>query len=149
MAYSNVANQKNGKQFDEITRSDQGKFNRHSNDGSAMNLTTQSKHSKPKVIVDKDMLGTKMPGVYTSISDAIAASEPSVIKITSNLYEEQLIIRKPGLILEPKEKEGEVTLQQKENPCIVVDVGKGNTCTINNLRMILKGPNKDADPRSY
>ena len=53
------------------------------------------------------------------------------------------------MVLEPKEKDGEVTLQQKENPCIVVDVGKGNICTINNLRMILKGPNKDADPRSY
>ena len=53
-----------------------------------MGLTTQSKTTKPKVIVDKDMLGTKMAGVYTSISDAIAASEPSVIKITSNLYEE-------------------------------------------------------------
>ena len=34
------------------------------------------------------MLGTRMPGVYTTISEAIAASEPSVIKITSNLYEE-------------------------------------------------------------
>ena len=51
-----------------------------------------------------------MPGVYASISEAIAASEPSVIKISSNLYEEQLVIRKPGLVLEPKEKGGEVTI---------------------------------------
>jgi len=46
-------------------------------------------------------MGTKMAGVYSSISEAIAASEPSVIKIASNLYEEQLLIRKPGLTLEP------------------------------------------------
>jgi len=31
----------------------------------------------------------------------------------------------------------------------VVDVGKGNTCTINNLRMILKGLDMDSDPRSF
>ena len=90
-----------------------------------------------------------MPGVYGSISEAIAASEPSVIKISSNLYEEQLVIRKPGLVLEPKEKGGEVTIIQKENACITVDVGKGNMCTINNLRMILLGPNKDDNPMSF
>ena len=53
-----------------------------------MQMTTQSNASRPKVLVDKDLLGTKMPGVYSSINDAIAASEPSVIEIASNLYEE-------------------------------------------------------------
>ena len=28
-------------------------------------------NAKPKVIVDKDMVGTKIKGVYTSIKDAI------------------------------------------------------------------------------
>ena len=44
--------------------------------------------NKPKVIVDKEMTGTKMPGVYSSIKDAINAGEPSIIKIASNLYDE-------------------------------------------------------------
>ena len=41
-------------------------------------------------------------------------SEPSKIKIkiASNLYEESLYINVPGLVLEPKEKGGEVTLQR-------------------------------------
>ena len=32
------------------------------------------------------------------------------IKVASNLYEEDLYINVPGLVLEPKEKGGEVTL---------------------------------------
>ena len=55
------------------------------------------------------------------------------------MYEEALYINVPGIILEPKEKGGEVTLQQKHQPCIVVDVGVGNTVTILNTRMLLKG----------
>ena len=91
-----------------------------------------------------------MPNICESISEAIKlATSGTVIKNTSNLYEEELVINKPGLVLEPKEKGGEVTLQQRENPCIVVDVGEDNVCTINNIRMLLKGRNKDADKRSY
>ena len=67
------------------------------------------------------------------------------IKIASNLYdlnEEPLVIKVPNLVLEPKEKGGEVTLQQDGVPCIVVDVGAGNQVTINNTRMLLKGQEK-------
>ena len=53
-----------------------------------MHFSTQSRTLKPKIIVDKDMTGTKMQGVYSSIKDAINASEPSIIKIASNLYDE-------------------------------------------------------------
>ena len=45
----------------------------------------------------------------------------------------------PGIILEPKEKGGEVTLQPDKLQCIIVDVGIGNNVTINNTRMLLKG----------
>jgi hypothetical protein len=45
----------------------------------------------------------------------------------------------PGIVLEPKEKGGEVTLQPDKQVCIIVDVGQGNTVTINNTRMLLKG----------
>ena len=51
------------------------------------------------------------------------------IKIASNLYDlngEPLYITVPGLILEPKEKGGEVTLQQDVVPCLIIDVKEGN-----------------------
>ena len=55
------------------------------------------------------------------------------------MYEESLHINVPGLVLEPKEKGGEVTLQRDLQLCITIDVGKGNTVTINNTRMLLRG----------
>lgn len=45
----------------------------------------------------------------------------------------------PGLVLEPKEKGGEVTLQRDLQLCITIDVGRGNSVTINNTRMLLRG----------
>jgi hypothetical protein len=88
--------------------------------------------------------------VKPSICDAIHAAMPgSIIKIASNVYHEELLITKPGLIFEPKDKNGEVTISQRENPCIVIDVGEGNFCSINNLRMLLKGPDRDNDPRNF
>ena len=45
----------------------------------------------------------------------------------------------PGIVLEPKEKGGEVTLQPDKSVCIIIDVGFGNTVTINNTRVLLKG----------
>jgi hypothetical protein len=36
-----------------------------------------------------------------------------------------------------------VTLQQTTKPCIKIDVGEKNTCTIRNIRMLFKGPNMD------
>jgi hypothetical protein len=59
------------------------------------------------------------------------------------------VITKPNITLEPKEKGGEVTFQQSENPCVVVDVGDGNSCTINNIRMILRGPNRDMNRTTF
>jgi hypothetical protein len=36
-----------------------------------------------------------------------------------------------------------VTLQQSQKPVLEIDVGIGNVVKINNIRMLLKGPNKD------
>ena len=60
------------------------------------------------------------------------------IRITSNQYEESLVIRKSGLTLMPKENCGEVTLKQKDKHCVVVDVGKDGICTLQNMRFIVK-----------
>ncbi len=47
--------------------------------------------------------------------------------------------------MEPKEKGGEVTLQQTERPCVVVNIGYGETCTINNIKMIMKGAQQQSE----
>ena len=81
-----------------------------------------------------------MEGIHGSVESALQhAKGNTTIKIASDRYKEQLLITKPNLILEPKEKGGEVTFQPDENPCIVIDIGAENTCTINNIRMILRG----------
>ena len=41
-------------------------------------------------------------------------------------------------MLEPKEKGGEVTLQQELGPIIIVDVGEGNAVTIKNTKLLMK-----------
>ena len=43
-------------------------------------------------------------------SDAAKRESEIKIKVASHLYEEHLLISVPGLVLEPKEKGGEVTL---------------------------------------
>ena len=53
--------------------------------------------------------------------------------------------RKSNITLEPKERGGEVTLQQFVKPCIYIDIPQGDVFSCNNLRMLLKGPNKDED----
>ena len=52
------------------------------------------------------------------------------------------MIKVPNLVLEPKERGGEVTLQQDGVACMVVDVGAGNQVTINDTRMLLTGQEK-------
>lgn len=104
-----------------------------------------------RFIVDRDITDNAIQGIFLTIQDAIDHAHQKIImknqfkkhnikvKIASNMYEEALYINVPGIILEPKEKGGEVTLQQKHQPCIIVDVGVGNTVTILNTRMLLKG----------
>lgn len=114
--------------------------------------------NEQRFIVDRDISDTSIEGVFMTIQSALAAANKThlqnlekgqdiriKIKIASNLYdlnEEPLVITVPDLVLEPKEKGGEVTLQQDGVPCIIVDVGAGNQVTINNTRMLLKGQEK-------
>ena len=92
----------------------------------------------------------KSDDVKHTIAEAIESADPgNKIIITSNIYEEELVITTPELTLEPKDVNGEVTLEQAIRPCIIIDVGVDNCCTVNNLRLLLKGPNKDADIHSF
>ena len=66
-------------------------------------------------------------------------SKPITVKVSSSVYEENLYINIP-LILEPKEKGGEVTVQSSNGKCLLVDVGFGNTVSIKNTKLIIAGP---------
>ena len=60
-----------------------------------------------------------------------------------------LCFRKPGITIEPVEKSLDVTIRQEVKPCFIIDIGPEETCTINNLKMILTGPNKELDMKAY
>ena len=119
---------------------------------------SQIVHQRIKVIVDKDAIQEQNENennyeenIRQNVTDAINSVEEgfATIKVTSNLYEERIDITQPGIEIRPKEKGGEVTFQQKTDPCFVIDIGEGNVCTLENLRMLLKGPNRDAEPQSF
>ena len=106
------------------------------------------------MIVDKDYNEKNdnfHENIQKSVENAIKSVEDgnALIKITSNLYEEKIEITQPNIEIRPKEKGGEVTIQQKTDPCFIIDIGEGNTCTLHNLRMLLKGPDRDAEPHSF
>jgi hypothetical protein len=74
--------------------------------------------------VDRDITDNAIDGIFVTIQDAVNSAARAYnqlqkrnvtdqrlkIKVASNLYEESLEINVPGLVLEPKEKGGEVTL---------------------------------------
>ena len=130
---------------------------RHSDGGSLGVSQAQTMvQNRVKVIVDKKEQNKNdqfhEQNIYQSVTDAVNSVEdgqPSTIKITSNLYDEKIVITKPGMEIRPKEKGGEVTIQQKTDPCFIIDIGKDNVCTLYNLRMLLKGPNRDNEPQSF
>ena len=48
------------------------------------------------------------------------------------------------MTIEPVEIQ-RVTIQQNDVPCFIINVPQGETCTINGVRMLFRGPNKDED----
>ena len=125
------------------------------NDGGSIQASQHVAIQRVKVIVDKDVQedqnGNQGETIRQTVTDAINSVEEgfATIKVTSNLYEERIDITKPGIEIRPKERAGEVTFQQKTDPCFVIDIGEGNVCTLENLRMLLKGPNRDAERQSF
>ena len=79
--------------------------------GMHKNQSLISQKTNQKIIVDKD-IGQTMEGIHGSVEAALQfAKGNTTIKIASDRYKEQLLITKPNLVLEPKEKGGEVTFQ--------------------------------------
>jgi hypothetical protein len=107
-------------------------------------------HGSNRIIVDKNTPAGKLPDTYQTFAEAIENAEPGdTIRITPDLYTEQIKVTKPGLVLEPSLRGGEIILQQKLNPCVIVDVGPNNSVTINNIKMLLTGPNMDVEVQGF
>jgi F-box protein 11 len=51
-----------------------------------------------------------------------------VIKISPGLYQDNIYINKPGLVLEPKDKVGDIIIVVQSRPAIHVDLKEGDTC---------------------
>lgn len=89
---------------------------RLSNDGSmAQGSMAHQTAERSKVIVDKDAgqsnIAQFQENIQQTVTNAInSVDSNAVIKITSNLYEEKIVVKKPGLELLPKERGGEVTI---------------------------------------
>ena len=72
-----------------------------------------------------------------------------IIIVRLKLFNAITFYRKPGLIFEPIEKSLDVTLRQECKPCFIIDIGPEEVCTINNLKLMLTGPNKELDMKAY
>eukprot|EP00347_Sterkiella_histriomuscorum_P014217 403361723 len=97
------------------------------------------------LIVEKEATAGQQ-GLYKTIQKAVDDAEPgSIIKIQPGLYEESVIVEKPGLVFEVGDKPGDITMQQQIKPCFYINLNPDENCTINGIRMLLKGPNKDED----
>ena len=89
-------------------------------------------------------------GAYPSLKEAYEAAKPNGrIKFAPDVYSESITITKPGIVLEPIEKSLDVTLRQEHRPVFIIDIGPEEVCTINNLKMIFTGPNKELDMKAY
>ena len=77
---------------------------------------------RPIIIVDKE---SEDPWIYKSIGEAIiAAKDNNIIHIASGIYCESIVIRTPGLLLEPLEEEGKVVIVSTQKPCLRIELDR-------------------------
>lgn len=82
--------------------------------------------------------------------EAYEAAKPNArIKFAPDVYFETITIKKPGLVIEPIEKSLDVTIRQEVKPVFIIDIGPEEVCTINNLKLLLTGPNKELDMKAF
>ncbi|CAK85226.1 unnamed protein product (macronuclear) [Paramecium tetraurelia] len=95
---------------------------------------------KQQLIVDSES------GPYKTIQEAIDKAEPNtVIKIAAGLYSSNILINKPGLRLEPKDKNGDIIIVVSSKPTILVDLQKDERCTLIGLKMSHSGTSEEVE----
>ena len=107
----------------------------------ALNLD-DSKSARKVIKVDAQNVGGD---TYETIADALAAAEPgTIIQVAEGHYCESLVVKTPNLIIEPMEEDGSVIILSSKKPVFRVFLNPDERCEINRIRMIYKGPNKEA-----
>ncbi len=66
-----------------------------------------------------------------------------MIRVAPGLYSDNLIIRKPGIKIEPKEKLGDIILVVSTKPAITIELDKNEKCHITGLKISHSGNNDD------
>ena len=61
------------------------------------------------------------------------------MKVSPGLYNENIIIKKSGLTLEPKEKLGDIIIVVNVKPAITVNLKKHEKCTIIGIKISHSG----------
>lgn len=85
-------------------------------------------------------------GPYKSIQEAIDAAEPNcIIKVAPGLYSDNLMITKPGLQIEPKEKLGDIILVVNSKPAITINLKKNEKCTIIGIKISHSGNTEELE----
>ncbi|KRX05550.1 Pectin lyase fold/virulence factor [Pseudocohnilembus persalinus] len=105
------------------------------------NLTGQQlKQTQPIKVVDAES------GPYFTIQNAIdEAEENTVIQIAPGLYSENIIIKKNGLILEARDKVGDIIMVVENKPAIIVELQEGQKCTIKGMKLSHSGNTEDVE----
>eukprot|EP01017_Pseudomicrothorax_dubius_P037831 TRINITY_DN5597_c0_g1_i1.p1 TRINITY_DN5597_c0_g1~~TRINITY_DN5597_c0_g1_i1.p1 ORF type:complete len:544 (+),score=130.28 TRINITY_DN5597_c0_g1_i1:50-1681(+) len=81
-------------------------------------------------IVDTEM------GPYKSIKEALDVAEPgAVIKVAPGLYNENIVIRKNNIRLEPKDRSGDFILVVEKRPAILIEIGKEEKCFLVGIKI--------------
>jgi hypothetical protein len=95
----------------------------------------------PIILVDTEV------GPIKRITDAINKAEPGThIRIAPGLYSENLVIRKPGLVFEPKEKSGDIIFIVPNSPTILIELEPDEICTFIGIKMSHQGKNAESSP---
>ena len=85
-----------------------------------MQYPSKTKFNK-KIYVDPEL------GEYKTLEDALkVAEEGTIIKLAEGVYTCNVVISKPGIKIEPRDKDRPVYLLGNEGPVIKVDMAKSD-----------------------
>ncbi|EGR29591.1 hypothetical protein IMG5_152750 [Ichthyophthirius multifiliis] len=83
-------------------------------------------------------------GPYKTIQEAINEAQiGSIIKISPGLYSDNIYINKPNLIIESKEKVGDIIIIIENKPAIIVDLAPNQSCSISNIKFNHNASNQE------
>lgn len=68
-----------------------------------------------------------------------------MIKVAPGLYSDNLVVKKPGITIEPKDKLGDIILVVSTRPAITINLKKNEKCTILGIKVSHSGNSEDVE----